>query len=499
MQGAVRILHGQLPYRDFFSFYTPGSYYWYAILLKIFGDSILVPRTVLVAYGALFSLLTYILARRLARRTGAILVTLLLLVCCLPLRFLIIHNWDSTVAALLALYCAVLFLEAPGKWRAVLVGLFTALAILFNQARGGGLLLGLLLGFLLLRVRLQRQEISGRNLMWMGIGLVSPLALTAAYFALHHGVAPMATSVLWPLRHYTRANHLPYGYITTSIHEWNALLTSPWSQRWVYYFIFSIIFIICAFPVFVVLAAALSLFARRPDLPREQLSLLTLGAAVVLGSLLSVEATRPDFHHITFLAPLFFFLLPWIYGAWRASFPSLRKAAPVVLIYLLIGFAGYGLTLRKAVAACTHVLHTRRGTVFAREASETIPLIQANFPPGSRLLVHPYLPLYLYLTRTESPLSYDYFQPGMHTPEQFQEAVHQLAQSKLPAVFLQWNFPLKIPGAWPNTPSSALKDPVTDYIVVNYRLCRLLDANTQTGFLFMVRKDLDCSQWQNSN
>src|SRR5437870_4771920 len=27
LQGAVRILHGQIPCRDFFSFYTPGSYY----------------------------------------------------------------------------------------------------------------------------------------------------------------------------------------------------------------------------------------------------------------------------------------------------------------------------------------------------------------------------------------------------------------------------------------------------------------------------------------
>jgi hypothetical protein len=31
LQGAQRILQGQVLYRDFFSFFTPGSYYWMAL------------------------------------------------------------------------------------------------------------------------------------------------------------------------------------------------------------------------------------------------------------------------------------------------------------------------------------------------------------------------------------------------------------------------------------------------------------------------------------
>src|SRR5947208_12708583 len=32
LQGAARILSGHVPYRDFFTFFTPGSFYWTAML-----------------------------------------------------------------------------------------------------------------------------------------------------------------------------------------------------------------------------------------------------------------------------------------------------------------------------------------------------------------------------------------------------------------------------------------------------------------------------------
>src|SRR5215470_17178103 len=47
LQGAQRILHGQVLYRDFFSYFTPGSYYWLALLFKVFGSSFMVARTAL--------------------------------------------------------------------------------------------------------------------------------------------------------------------------------------------------------------------------------------------------------------------------------------------------------------------------------------------------------------------------------------------------------------------------------------------------------------------
>src|SRR5947209_4423648 len=48
LAGADRILRGSVLYRDFFSFYTPGSYYWTALLFRVFGHCLLSARAVLL-------------------------------------------------------------------------------------------------------------------------------------------------------------------------------------------------------------------------------------------------------------------------------------------------------------------------------------------------------------------------------------------------------------------------------------------------------------------
>ena len=64
LQGADRVLRGEVPYRDFFSFYTPGSFYLVAALFKLFGNSFLVARTSIAVVGAGCSVITYLLALR---------------------------------------------------------------------------------------------------------------------------------------------------------------------------------------------------------------------------------------------------------------------------------------------------------------------------------------------------------------------------------------------------------------------------------------------------
>src|SRR5262245_44199697 len=75
LQGAQRIVEGQVPYRDFFSFYMPGHYYLAALLFRVFGSSLFVARLQLVLCAVVFSALTHLVVRRTCDRWAALLAT----------------------------------------------------------------------------------------------------------------------------------------------------------------------------------------------------------------------------------------------------------------------------------------------------------------------------------------------------------------------------------------------------------------------------------------
>src|ERR1035437_7913309 len=213
LQGAQRILAGQVPYRDFFSFYTPGSYYALALLFKIFGSSLPVARTALALAGAILSSITYLLARRVCSRSIALTLAALATLTTLPYRFLVLHNWDSTLWACLALYGAVRLLEMPSRKWAFALGLFTSLTVLFEQSKGAGLCLGLGMGFLAIWFLQGRRSLLNRfEFLALVIGFAGPIAIAFAYFASQHAASIMLADWFWPLQHYSRANRVPYGY-----------------------------------------------------------------------------------------------------------------------------------------------------------------------------------------------------------------------------------------------------------------------------------------------
>ena len=113
LEGAQRILRGEVLYRDFFSYFTPGSYYFLALLFKIFGSSFLVARTALVFFGGFIRLSLTCWRAGCVRAASAIFVAALVTLTTLPYRFEVLHNWDSTLWACLAVYCAVRWLESP--------------------------------------------------------------------------------------------------------------------------------------------------------------------------------------------------------------------------------------------------------------------------------------------------------------------------------------------------------------------------------------------------
>jgi hypothetical protein len=61
-----RVLDGALPYRDFSTYYTPGVFYLFALVFKVFGAGILPVRLLMAALRAVCALLLFSLTRRVA-------------------------------------------------------------------------------------------------------------------------------------------------------------------------------------------------------------------------------------------------------------------------------------------------------------------------------------------------------------------------------------------------------------------------------------------------
>src|SRR5437762_1859065 len=143
LQGAERILARQIPYRDFFSFYTPGSFYLLAALFRVFGDTFAVARISLAVVGAIGSVVTYVLARRVCSRGVALFAAALATTAGAAFRFLALHNPYSTLGCCLCLYAALRFLETQRRYWLFVVGSLASLTFLIEQSKGAGLYLGL--------------------------------------------------------------------------------------------------------------------------------------------------------------------------------------------------------------------------------------------------------------------------------------------------------------------------------------------------------------------
>ena len=494
LEGADRILRGQVLYRDFFSFYTPGSYYWAALLLRVFGNSMLVPRTALMIYGGLFAVLGYLFARRVSSRPASLIAVALSMLVSLPYSFYVQHSWDSSLLALLSIYCAVRMWENSGSGWALGTGSFAALTVLFEHSRGAGLTLGLAVGFGLLMVR-KRWELSIKQLSILAVGCAWPFAVTFAYFGSQHALSAMLSDWIWPLHHYSAVNRVGYGYLHLSSGQWNALHAGSWLWRAFAFFVISPVVVIALLPLLTVAIMAWEVLQLRDSKERSRAPYYVLVGMALLGLCLPVAVLRPDLVHLIYLTPLFAIVGAWILDARDIPLTILRTVRLALVWYLLGSFAAFGLALLLNATGAKNILATRRGPLKSADADTVIPYIEGHVATGQEIFVYPYQPLYYYLTAASNPTSFDFLQPGLHTAEQTAQMLDELEKHRTNVAIFTPSFRDFIAVSWPNTPLSIIgaKDSVAEYLLQHYRVCQILRSGPVI-YWFMLRSDLPCPE-----
>jgi 4-amino-4-deoxy-L-arabinose transferase-like glycosyltransferase len=496
LEGAQRILRGEVLYRDFFSYFTPGSYYFLALLFRIFGSSFLVARTALVLVGGVYSTVAYLLARRVCSRASAIFVAALVTLTTIPYRFEVLHNWDSTLWACLAVYCGVRWLESPRWTWAFATGSLASLTGLFEQSKGAGLVLGLGAGLVAIAVLDRRHSLWNRTTtLALAMGMAWPFLATVTYFGAQHSFSIMLADWFWPLQHYSLANHVPYGYQNWSDATRQFLFgRGSRTERAITVLALSPCFLVPALPlVAVALLVYRVLRMWRQAAPQAATAHYVLVCSALSGLLLSIVIGRPDIIHFMYLMPLFALVLGWMVEGRDIPGRLFRQIRPFFILYTAIAFLMFAAPMLLRALNHAQRIQTRRGVVEVPARDTVIEYTQAHVAAGEKILVYPYLPLYYYLTATSAPTRYEYFQPGMHTPQQAEKMLAEIAAARVPVVLFEASFWEKIPTSWPGTPLRAIvRDPIADYIQREYRACKILNSPDEWKFLFMVRKDLAC-------
>jgi len=176
---AGRVYHGQLPYRDFDTYYTPGIFYLFAGLFQLFGISALPIRLTMAALRALVAVLLVRLTLRGAPWPFAVLPVLIVLALDRwPIEPEPHPAWPALAASLLAMEFLALHQAKPDKRWLVGAGAAAGVAFLFKQNVGAFTALGVA-GYLAFRHR-------------------GTLGWAAVAFAIVVGVA--VTALLWPGR-----------------------------------------------------------------------------------------------------------------------------------------------------------------------------------------------------------------------------------------------------------------------------------------------------------
>ena len=200
LANASRMLHGDVIYRDFFQFTTPGTELVYLGFFRLFGTREWISNAVLILLGLALTGLAVVISRKVLNGWTAFLPALLFLT--MPYRNMLngTHHWFSATAVMGAL--AVL-MEKRTVERFAVAGTLCGVAALFTQARGLAAALGFI-AFLLLARRRGRSggSLLKEHLSFLG-GFVASVVITSIYFVMKAGLSVFwYSTVTFGLRYY---------------------------------------------------------------------------------------------------------------------------------------------------------------------------------------------------------------------------------------------------------------------------------------------------------
>ena len=434
-QSANRITQGQIPFKDFFTALVPGSYYFYALLFKIFEPSFLVLRlgVMLVSLLLLLSVWQVLVKFRIGSFLPYLATASFLAYFGGPVWFIASHHWLS---ALLCLYSLALLLpdtesDAPSPRSVFAAGIISALAMATLQHRGAVWIIATLVALALLPPEHRRRT----YLAYMG-GVALIAIPAAVYFLYHAGYAIIFYDLItFPMKQYhnfeahrgtsfknlfelmhnvTTAytfRHQPLGLLRSATWSlgfagliviyllpfvgclmlWRLIRTSPFSRYKLG----------CITAFFI--SSYLATLHRLSDT-----TLIFAASSTIIIAAITVEtmsSSRKLIRNIQLSWAVFFIMIAGCYSLFTMLSPKTSVSTPAGSIQVL--YRGEAETMQGIAT-------------FAAD----------NFQHPSTLFCYPYSPIFYFLFRGDNPTPFDTLTWPMHTAEQMKQSQELLQKSR---------------------------------------------------------------------
>jgi hypothetical protein len=176
--GAERVLHGELPYKDFWTMYGPGQFYLTAVLFHVFDVSDLVLRVSGIFFKSLIVCLCYVMSARFMARKYAAAIAYVVIGLLVSVRNDGFPVFPAVALAMASILACELALRRSNNWL-VVAGLFTGVGCTFRHDLGAYNAAAVTLVLLML-VLLSRSLSNWRASCWLAIQQIALYGLGIA-------------------------------------------------------------------------------------------------------------------------------------------------------------------------------------------------------------------------------------------------------------------------------------------------------------------------------
>ena len=428
--GAVRVIHGDVPQRDFVSVQPPLSFYIAAGSFKLCGTSLVSLRGFGLSIFLLLPLLIYGIGRNFMGPVLSFAAASPACILGLPYcNFVPLAVWQGIVASLAAVLFFLPAVCSTRQWLAFPAGVLAAVSLGLRHDQAVytiASLFALTVALALARSdSISRAILKRALLLWLGgiaIVLIPAILLWWRIGALPEMFRQL---ILFPLTTYRKTSSLPFPRLTV----WRSIRETA-------------VVLLFYLPPFVLAIASLCLM-RSVNSRRFSRREALLTFLVVWSALFYLQTiVRSDFTHLVIALPPFFLLTAFGWSIVREKFSkhckmNLALCAVVAILVTSFLWVLHSFALPDITRA-NEQLALDRGGVRIEQAQfvvDFVRLVQATVPPDRSMLVLPYQPMFYFLCERRNPTRWNYLWPGDETTQDHERLIEE-AERDPPAVVL---------------------------------------------------------------